>query len=85
MFQRICKARKCPVCMNADVFRVKRTGFPLKLVCGILNVRPHWCPNCDTFFLGPRQSRLAQSETSPVLEKAKAASAGHADPSHLPR
>lgn len=55
-FQRISKERACPVCKNVDVYRIKRTGLHVKVVCRLLNLRPHWCPDCDTFFLGPKVS-----------------------------
>jgi hypothetical protein len=57
LFQRITKGRTCPVCKSAAVYRVKRSGLPIKVVCKLLNLRPHWCPECDTFFLGPRRSK----------------------------
>ncbi|MGB7849000.1 MAG: hypothetical protein WBL63_25525 [Candidatus Acidiferrum sp.] len=62
MFQRISRKRACPVCKNADVYRVKRAGLSIKVVCRILNLRPHWCPGCDTFFLGPKLSKPAGSQ-----------------------
>jgi len=61
MFQRISKSRACPVCKNAEVYRVKRMGLPVKVVCRIFDLRPHWCPECDTFFLGPRQQKSTGS------------------------
>jgi hypothetical protein len=57
LFHRISKTRTCPKCHSADAYRVRRTGIPVKVVCKLLNVRPHRCPDCDTFFLGPRSSR----------------------------
>ncbi len=68
MFQRISKGRKCPVCNSADVYRVRRAGLSVKLVCKFLNLRPHWCPDCDTFFLGPRHTkdvRIGETLSSP--------------------
>jgi len=59
MFRRISKDRSCPVCKSLDAYRVKRAGFPVKVVCRVLNLRPHWCPDCDTFFLGPRHLNSA--------------------------
>jgi hypothetical protein len=63
-FQRISKERSCPVCKNVEVYRVKRAGFLIKGVCRILNLRPHWCPDCDTLFLGPKLSKAAGSRGS---------------------
>jgi hypothetical protein len=57
LFQRITKGHACPVCKSSGVYRVKRAGVPVKVVCKLLNLRPHWCPDCDTFFLGPRHSK----------------------------
>jgi hypothetical protein len=53
-FQRISRERICPECKSSDVYRLKRTGFSLRVLCRILNLRPHWCAECDAFFLGPR-------------------------------
>ncbi len=61
-FQRISRARGCPVCKYADVYRVKRAGFLVKVACRILNLRPHWCPECDTFFLGPKQLKSSRTK-----------------------
>jgi hypothetical protein len=57
LFQRMTRGRTCPVCKSGSVYRVKRAGLPVKVVCKLLNLRPHWCPECDTFFLGPRRSK----------------------------
>ena len=57
IFQRITRERTCPVCKGANSYRVKRAGLSIKLLCRILNLRPHWCPDCDTFFLGPKRSK----------------------------
>jgi hypothetical protein len=56
-FQRITKERICPVCKSPSSYRVKRAGLPVKVLCSLLNLRPHWCPECDTFYLGPRRSK----------------------------
>ena len=56
-FRRINNVRTCPECKSADVYRVRRTGIPLKVVCRIVNLRPYWCSACDTFFLAPRRSK----------------------------
>jgi len=66
-FQRISRTPGCPVCKYADVYRVKRAGFLVKILCRILNLRPHWCPECDTFFLGPRQSKSSRSREKQEL------------------
>jgi hypothetical protein len=86
MFQRISRERACPVCKNADVYRVKRAGLSVKVVCRILNLRPHWCPNCDTFFLGPKQSKAGQTRGrggSEAVQGEKNAT-GQPDASSLP-
>jgi hypothetical protein len=64
LFQRISKARTCPVCKSPEAYRVRRAGLSVKVVCKILNVRPHWCPNCDTFFLGPRHSKEVRIDST---------------------
>lgn len=56
-FRHISKKRICPECRSTEVFRVRRTGVALRLICNVTNLRPHWCSNCDTFFLAPRQDR----------------------------
>ena len=57
LFRRITKGHTCPVCKGADAYRIKRAGLPVKIACKLLNLRPHWCPDCDTFFLGPRRPK----------------------------
>ena len=82
MFQRISRARGCPVCKNADVYRVKRAGLAVKAVCRVLNLRPHWCPECDTFFLGPKQlksSRPKEEHELPKPDEGKGAFQAQAD------
>jgi hypothetical protein len=64
VFQRITRGRTCPVCKSGSTFRVKRAGLPIKMVCGLLNLRPHWCPECDTFYLGPRRAKDVRVEES---------------------
>lgn len=68
LFQRISKTRTCPVCSGGDAYRVRRAGFPVKVVCKLLNLRPHWCPDCDTFFLGPKSSREQRRVESSMPE-----------------
>lgn len=67
LFKRISKEGACPVCKNAEVYRVKRAGITVKLACRILDLRPHWCPECDTFFLGPRQTMLPRTQTATAV------------------
>jgi hypothetical protein len=69
MFQRISRARGCPTCKNADVYRVKRAGLAVKVACRVLNLRPHWCPECDTFFLGPKQLKPSRPKEERKLPK----------------
>lgn len=61
-FQKFSKSHRCPTCKGTDAYRVKRVGLAMRLVCSVSNYRPHWCPNCDTFFLAPRQSRSVKVE-----------------------
>jgi len=61
-FGRISKERACPACHSAEVYRLKREGLTLRAVCLILNMRPHWCSNCDTFFLAPGRSKTVRTE-----------------------
>lgn len=56
-FQRITKGRECPVCKGSEAYRIRRAGMSVKVVCRLFNLRPHYCPNCDTFFLGPRHTK----------------------------
>jgi hypothetical protein len=62
VFQRMTRERVCPVCKSKASYRVKRAGLPVKLVCSLLNLRPHWCPECDTFYLGPRRAKDVRVE-----------------------
>jgi len=68
-FRRISRAKTCPVCKSVEAYRVKRAGLRVKVVCRILNLRPYWCPECDTFFLGPRQPGVRRVEERGKLEK----------------
>jgi len=54
---KLTRQRTCPVCHGSNSYRVKREGFAVKLACRMLNLRPHWCPDCDTFFLGPKRAK----------------------------
>jgi hypothetical protein len=56
-FRQISKNRACPACHGSDVYRLKRVGLAVKAVCRLLDLRPHWCASCDTFFLAPKSSR----------------------------
>lgn len=58
MFQRVSKDYKCPLCRSSEAYRIKREGFWNKLVCKVLNLRPHYCPNCDIYFRAPSHRRL---------------------------
>ena len=84
LFQRISRERTCPVCKNAEVYRMKRVGLPVKLVCRVLNLRPHWCPNCDTFFLGPKHSKSPHAEESYGLPGSETTSPDHPHATGLP-
>ncbi len=54
MFPRISKDQKCPNCRGSESYRIRRDGLSVKVVCKILNLRPHYCPDCDLYFLGRR-------------------------------
>jgi hypothetical protein len=84
MFQRISRERACPVCKNTDVYRVKRAGLSVKVVCRIFNLRPHWCPACDTFFLGPKQSKSAGNRGSDGLASGERKDVGEPRAGGLP-
>jgi hypothetical protein len=56
-YRRITRERTCPVCKGSEAYRIRRAGISIKLACRLLNLRPHYCPSCDTFFLGPRHTR----------------------------
>jgi hypothetical protein len=66
-FQRISKERTCPECRSTDVHRVKRTGLPVKVLCRILNLRPHRCAECDTLFLAPTHPKPPRIQETNVL------------------
>lgn len=73
-FKHISKGRNCPQCKSGDVFRLKRTGMALRFVCNLTNLRPHWCSNCDTFFLAPRRehaTRMTEDAKLPGKPQAK--------------
>ena len=85
LFKHISKGRDCPECKSRETFRVKRAGMALKFVCNLTNLRPHWCSNCDTFFLAPRQDRAARTpETGDLrVSDRKTTGANPAEHSHL--
>jgi hypothetical protein len=60
--QRITKERTCPVCKGSDAYRIRRSGISVRMMCRLLNLRPHYCPDCDTFFLGPRHAKEQRVE-----------------------
>jgi hypothetical protein len=78
IFRRITREKNCPVCKSAEVYRVKRAGLPVKVACRLLNLRPHWCQECDTFFLGPKQGNRAQRGETLELTKGASSEAPHA-------
>jgi len=72
LFKHISKGRNCPQCNSGEVFRMKRTGMALKFICNVANLRPHWCSNCDTFFLAPRREHVARmTEEKKLPDKAQ--------------
>jgi hypothetical protein len=74
LFKHISKRRACPRCQSVEVFRVKRSGMALKFLCNVTNLRPHWCPNCDTFFLAPRQEKTTSAHDGVELSSKQPAS-----------
>ena len=83
LFRHISKDRTCPQCHSAEVFRVRRTGMALKLVCNLANLRPHWCSTCDTFFLAPRKEHNARVGEDVALTERKASTTNPAEHGHL--
>ena len=79
MFRRISRDRTCPVCKSAEAYRVKRAGFTVKMVCRVLNLRPHWCAECDTFFLGPRQPGVRRVVERGKLEERSGPKGGYGE------
>jgi len=55
-FQQMTRNKTCPSCGGMESYRIKREGVFVKLVCGLMNVRPHYCPTCDVYYFGPRHS-----------------------------
>jgi hypothetical protein len=82
MIQRITKERTCPVCKGSEAYRIRRTGISVKVICRLLNLRPHYCPDCDTYFLGPRHSR--EMRTEPFGSSVGPHASGQPEPSSLP-
>jgi hypothetical protein len=61
-FGYVTKERTCPRCKSPEVYRIRRNGIAVRAVCNVLNVRPHWCANCDNFFLAPRREKAVKVE-----------------------
>jgi hypothetical protein len=78
IFPRISREKNCPVCKSAEVYRIKRAGLTVKVACRLLDLRPHWCQECDTFFLGPKQGNRAGSGETFELTKGRGESNDHA-------
>jgi hypothetical protein len=74
LFRHISKGRNCPQCQSGEVFRLKRTGMALRFVCNVMNLRPHWCSHCDTFFLAPKQHKSVRVAEGFELADRKASS-----------
>jgi hypothetical protein len=55
----------------------------LKLFCNVANLRPHWCSNCDTFFLAPRREHAARVSDDVNLQEHKAGNANPTEHGHL--
>lgn len=62
LFRQISKERACPACHSKNVYRVRNAGLTVRAVCRILQLRPRWCADCDTFFLSPRNFRRGRPE-----------------------
>lgn len=61
-FQKFSKTQACPTCKSTEIYRLKRVGLAMRVVCGVSNYRPHWCSNCDTFFFAPRRAKTVKIE-----------------------
>lgn len=61
-FQKFSKTQRCPTCQSTEVYRVKRVGLAIRVVCSVSNYRPYWCSNCDSFFFAPRRARAVRIE-----------------------
>jgi hypothetical protein len=83
LFKHISKGRNCPECQSSEVFRVKRTGMALKFVCNVTNLRPHWCANCDTFFLAPRRGKAVRVSEGVGIAGQKGSGTGPAGSGHF--
>jgi len=84
LFQRISRARTCPACKSADVYRVKRTGISVKVVCRIVNLRPYWCSACDTFFLAPKPPNAVRIPESYGIASPQSKGSNHPHPGNPP-
>jgi hypothetical protein len=84
VFQRITRERKCPVCNSEASYRVRRAGLPVRVVCSVLNLRPHWCPECDTFYLGPRRAKDVRVEETYRTSGKSSNGSNHAQATSLP-
>ena len=82
-FKHISKDRNCPQCGSTEVFRMRRTGIALKLVCNVTNLRPHWCSECDSFFLAPKQNKTPHITSQMDLNDRKNAAPPQAGREHL--
>jgi hypothetical protein len=64
-----------------QAYRIKREGVAERLVCSMLNLRPHYCPNCDMYFFGPRQTKRLHNEKNvpapPNVQSNQHPHAGH--------
>ena len=67
-FGYISNERSCPLCESTDVYRIKRKGIVVRAICNLLNVRPHWCADCDNFFLAPNRDPERCSCTAALME-----------------
>lgn len=83
LFKHISKGRSCPQCHSDEVFRMKRTGIALKFICNVTNLRPHWCSNCDTFFLAPRHENTVQLEKGLQRAERQTSERSQSGPEHL--
>jgi len=81
--QPITKGPTCPVCNGSEAYRIRRTGISIKVMCWLFNLRPHYCPECDTFFLGPRHSKGLRTD-QPFSSSTEPRSSGQPQPSAVP-
>lgn len=83
-FGYITRERTCPRCNGSEVYRVRRNGIALRAVCNVFNVRPHWCAECDNFFLAPKQDKAVRIGTRYRISGGAPSAGSGQQAGHLP-